>query len=270
MPETNLPRALLRLYRIIDASEKGFFTAAACTPDDAQKILYCFFAQQRLVFKTDILTELRQSGLAHRPAPSLPGAVHRGRVAIFAGMAIDAAGKRASVLREVMVGERVAERTYQQTLDLDLPPETHALIARQFETVRKTPERIAALAAIPDPPNNPVTLLTRLGVTPEELERIPLNRLTTYPGPGATLLEVILSGIVGGALWGGLMGIFAGFGVVQTAGPLGLPSPALAWLMVALAFAVGGGFISAILALFIGLGITQEDRAHYLTLHQQH
>ena len=65
-----------------------------------------------------------------------------------------------------------------------------------------------------------------------------LNDQVLYQGKGATQLETILSGAFGGALWGGLTGIPAGIGVIQTTNPIGTWNAVGIWLLpVTLAFA---------------------------------
>ncbi len=104
-------RVLRHLYRIVDAGEKGYATAAANMPDPALKILLKLYAQQRYNFKQEILAELRRLGSDTHPSVSLPGTIHRGRVAIFAAMASSQPGQAAIVLKEAALGERVALRS---------------------------------------------------------------------------------------------------------------------------------------------------------------
>ena len=79
------------------------------------------------------------------------------------------------------------------------------------------------------------------------------------------MVETVLSGSVGGALWGGLTGILVGFGVVQSVGQASAEFSMMlgTWLLVAFGFLLLGAFISSVLALFIGLGIHEDDTYQY-------
>ena len=94
MSDREVQRILGGLYRIAEAGEKGFATAAANMPNPALKVFFKMAAQQRLVFKNELFEEMRRLGSAARPGTSLLGAIHRGRVAIFAGLSEGEARKR--------------------------------------------------------------------------------------------------------------------------------------------------------------------------------
>jgi uncharacterized protein (TIGR02284 family) len=269
-----LHHTLDRVYRIVDAGEKGFATAAVNMPNPALKIIFKIYAQQRMNFKTEILEEMRRLGADSRPGTSIPGAIHRGRVAIFAGMA-NPAGQERIILKEAALGEGVAVRTYQDALTKDLPTQTRQLLERQFADVRRVREQIhclrddvqrraaARLSGSEQDTRQAIQSLISGGLRAEEIETLDLHDQVLYQGQGATLLETVFSGAFGGALWGGVMGVLAGFGVVQTTNPVGVGAILLTWLLTALGFLVIGAVISGVLAMFIAASISGEDKYQY-------
>jgi uncharacterized protein (TIGR02284 family) len=274
-----LHETLERVYRIADAGEKGFATAGANMPSPALKMILKLYAQQRMNFKRQILDEMRRLGMDARPGVSVPGAIHRGRVAIFAGMAHSTAQEKI-ILKEAALGERVAVRTYQEALEIGLPVETRALLERQFGEVRRAsqlvhclrddPERRSSihLAGNDQDTQQVVRALVSQGMDPEQIETLPLGRADLYDGRGATVPEMILSGAVGGALWGGVTGALAGIGVLQTT-VLPDGAQAMTWMLTFLGFLVVGAFISAILALFIAVSISGEDNYQYPAIREK-
>jgi uncharacterized protein (TIGR02284 family) len=274
MTDQKVLRTLRNLYRIADAGEKGFATAAANMDVPALVIFFKLHAQQRLSFKNEILAELRRLGDTSRPGISIPGAIHRGRVAIFAGMS-DGAGQEQVILKEAAIGERVAERTYQKALARDLPEETRRMVERQYAEVSKASAKVRCLrddvqrrdairlAGSEQDTRQAVQLLISGGFNPNEIETMRIDDQSLYDGGGATQAETILSGIVGGALWGGLMGVLAGFGVVATTAPVGLNMVILTWVLTVLGFVLVGAFISGVLAFFISAGTSTKDNYQY-------
>jgi uncharacterized protein (TIGR02284 family) len=251
MADQKVVRTLQQLYQIVDAGERGFATAAANMPDPGLKILLKLYAQQRLTFKNEIYSELNRLGANVRPETSFPGAVHRGRVAIFAGLS-DRAGQERTIINESALGERVAVRTYQKTLERDLPQETRDLVERQYTEVKKTSDLIHCLrddekrravvhlAESEQDTRRAVQALVRAGFGPDEIETTKLEEQHFYEGRGATLTETVLSGAVGGALWGGVTGILAGLGVVQTTDLAVAGTIFLTWLLTSLGFLLVG------------------------------
>jgi uncharacterized protein (TIGR02284 family) len=269
-----LHHTLEKVYRIAEAGEKGFATAAVNMPNPALKIICKLYAQQRMNFKTQLLEEMRRLGATSRPGASIPGAIHRGRVAIFAGMA-SGAGQERIILKEAALGERVAVRTYQEALTKELPTQTRQLLERQFADVRQVSEQIHCLrddaqqraamqlSGSEQDTRQAIQTLIRGGLRAEEIETLDLHDQVLYQGQGATLIETILSGAFGGALWGGLVGLLVGFGVVQTTSPVGLAAILLTWLLAVLGFLLVGALISGVLAMFIAVSISGEDHYQY-------
>ena len=116
--------ALVYLYKIVEAGERGYAVVASNVSNRALKILYKSYAQQRLQFKEEIFAEIQRLGGHTRPRSKFLGIVHRGRIDIFAALTIGNENVEKVVLKEVLLGEMVAVKAYEKTLKKDLPPET--------------------------------------------------------------------------------------------------------------------------------------------------
>jgi uncharacterized protein (TIGR02284 family) len=263
--------ALRRLYRIVEAGEKGFATAAANMPDPGLKVLLMRYAHQRTLFKLEILEDLRAINARHAPRKSISGMIHRGRVAIFAAMAGDRAAQERVILGEAALGERFATRAYKQALAADLPETVRRRVVRQFEAVRVVSAQVHLLR---DPKNRhffarlfgdemeagaAVRMLHEAGLPADAVEQVQVSPDWLQHSQGATMAETVLSGGFGGVLWGSLTGLLVGFGVVQTTTPEGAWAVLLTWLLSVLGFALVGSLIGSALTLFIGAGISQDD-----------
>jgi uncharacterized protein (TIGR02284 family) len=272
-------QTLKGLYQIAEAGEKGFATAAANMPSPALKVLFKIYAQQRLSFKNEIMGELRRFGTDTQPWMNLPGAVHRGRVGVYAGMS-DSGSQERIILNEVVKGEKVAMRTYQKALALDLPAQTREIVERQHAEVNKAYEQILCLrndpacraalqlAASEQEVPKAVQTLVHSGFALDEVETVDLTDHVLYQGSGATRAETMLAGITGGALWGSVMGFLAGFGVLQTTSPAGTEAAILTWFLTTIAFMLMGVLISSMLAFFISISIIGGDRDQYSLIRQ--
>ena len=264
------------LYRIVEAGERGYAVAAANVSNRALKILFRSFAGQRAKFKDEIIAEIQRLGGRVPVGSSFLGIVHRGRIDIFAALTIGAENVEKVVLKEVMTGERVAIRAYEKTLKLDLSLETQEIVARQFEEVRKVVEQVRLLRG-----QNRKRMLIRLydseadarqalqslkqaGISEKAIEMENVNHLRDielYKGRGTTILETIVSGAVGGAIWGTFAGGLAAIGILQISNIEGVaPSTLLLFAgLCALGLTAGGSFIGGMIGLFIGWGIASED-----------
>lgn len=270
--------ALSHLYRILEAGERGFATAAANANTRELKILFKSYALQRAKFKSEVEDALRQLGRDSMPRPSLLGAIHRGRVAIFAGMTIEEEGRRRVILKEAAFGERYAVQAYQRTLGAELPPETRALIERQFEDVRKVVEQIhlmqgkdgkALVIKLFDSEKEAEKAeqsLVEAGFAKEDIEKVALNNsFELYDGQGTTIPETILSGAFGGVIWATLIGILAGLGAVQSSFQevLGITSAVGVFFLVLFATIILGAIGGGIIGLAIGSALHEEDTHIY-------
>jgi uncharacterized protein (TIGR02284 family) len=271
-------RALNSVYRIVEAGEKGFATAATNIHRPGIKVMLKSYAQQRALFKEQIEQELARLDSGSVPGSSILGIIHRGRVAIFAAMTIEDDARQRVILKEAALGERYARDTYERVLKHDLPPETRALLEQQYVAVRAVDEHIDLMRGA-----NGKRQLVRLfsseanaqsatqavkdaGVPAEAVEKIPVSRnLQLYRGVGFTTLETGLSGAFGGALWGGLAGLIIGLGVAVTPvqEQIGAGSILATWALLTFIILLIGAVIGVVLGLVIGVGIHQDDQLLY-------
>ncbi len=278
MTNQEVQKELNRLYAITEAGEKGFATAAANVHNRGAKILMKSFAQQRATFKNQILAEIQRLDKNNKPGSSIPGMVHRGRVAIYAAMTIQVEDREMTILKEAVVGERAAVRAYARALDKDLSPEIHQLVQHQFEEVKKVSEQVnlmrgkegkrqaVRLFESEKDADQAVNALGQGGFSKESIEKVAFNKSTDlYAGKGVTLLDTILSGAVGGVVWGILIGILASLGIVQTAIPqlVGITSIPLVWALVFPGTVLLAALMGAFLGYLIGMGIAEDDNYHY-------
>ena len=280
MDNQRVVKELGYLYRIVEAGERGYIVAASNVSNRALKILFQTFSQQRANFKDELGAEIgRLGGHVHRNRIlDFLGIVHRGRIDIFAALTIGAENIEKTILKEVMIGERVALAAYENTLKKDLPPESRDLVARQFAAVRKVVDQVRLLRG-----QNGKRMVVRLydskadadKVSPSlkeaaiqedmiQEENFDSEGLNLYHGRDSTILETIISGAAGGIVWGTVAGILAVIGIYQMAGfsldnVTLAPLPVLA-LMSALGLIAGGAFIGSMIGFFIGWGIASEDR----------
>jgi len=278
MTDQQVLQALSRLYRIVEAGEKGFATAAISVGNRCLKIYFKSFAQQRAKFKSEILGEIRKLGGKTQPRSSIRAAIHRGRIAILAAMTIGEEVQERVVLKEVVIGEKYAIRTYQRTLEKEIPPETRKIIEAQYEEVQKVNEMVNLMRGkdgkrlvirLFDSENEVEAAIQSLrvaGFAQETIDRSSLSEaVELYDGRGTTVLETVASGAFGGSLWGSLSGIVVGFAVVQL---LGLENVELSqmistWGLIAVSGLLLGALGGAILGLIIGVGISEEDSYLY-------
>ena len=275
--------SLSRIYRIVEAGEKGFATAAVNMPSPGLKILLKHFAQQRANFKDEIVAELQSLDQAGKPWSSIPGMIHRGRIGIFAAL-VEKEEREKIILDEIVVGEKIAMRAYQKTLQSPLPEQTRKMLACQMEQIAAVREQIDLLRGqagkhlvvnLYNSENEAGTAIRSMqdaGLPIEILQKLDLHEENLYPGKGATVFETILSGAFGGALWGGAAGILVGFGVTQTVSPapVGLGEILGMWLPAALATLLVGAFLSSVLAFFIGISISEEDVFQFNEILKKH
>ena len=290
MDNQRIVKTLGSLYRIVEAGERGYAVAASNVENRALKILFQTFVKQRADFKAELATEIQRLGGHAHGRSSFLGIVHRGRIDIFAALTIGAENVEKVVLKEVMIGERVALATYKRTLKLELHPDTRDLVQRQFEEVSKVVDQIRLMRG-----RNEKRMLVRLYDTKSEADKAlrtlkdagihhgeikieylsPEETQNLSIGRSSTILETVVSGAVGGAIWGTVAGLLAALGIFQmSVFGLDTMTPSSLLLVVAtsmLGLMAGGAFVGGMIGLFIGWGIESEDQyAHNYTLNSGH
>ena len=270
--------ALVYLYKIVEAGERGYAVVASNVSNRALKILYKSYAQQRLQFKEEIIAEIKRLGGHTRPGSNFLGIVHRGRIDIFAALTIGAENVEKVVLKEVLLGETIAIKAYERTLKKDLPPETREILERQFEEVRNVVEQVRLMKG-----QNGKQLVLRLydsktdadealqslkkeGFSEKAIEMESWSHgiySELYKGRGTTILETMISGAVGGAIWGAVAGALAAIGIIQIAAINSEKAAPVVLLLAILGLMAAGAFIGGMMGLFIGWGIASEDSSVY-------
>src|SRR5215204_6332433 len=210
-----------QLYKIVEAGERGYVGAAANVKNRAIKMLFKSYAQKRAEFKEELFAEIKRRGATERPSGSILATIHRGRVRIFAAMTIGEENIERVVLKEVLFGERIARRTYERILQRDLPEETRAMVQRQFDQVQRAMEQVQNMYG-----KNGKRLVMRMYDTkadadeaihrlmlseypPESIKKESVAPLEIYTGEKPKVIETVLSGAVGGMIWGGVSGLLS-------------------------------------------------------------
>ena len=274
-------RTLGQLYKIVEAGERGYVNAAANVKNRAIKMLFKAYAQKRAGFKEEIFLEMQLRGAIDRPSSSILGAIHRGRVTIFAAMTIGEENIERVVLKEVLFGERVAKLTYERTLRQNLPDETRSMVQRQYDEILRLLEQVQNMYG-----RNGKRLVVRMYDTkeaadeairrlmaseypPESVKKQSVMPLQIYRGDGPKVVETILSGAVGGALWGGISGLLSAGTILQlsrdgqTVLAPNLFSPSQLAIVAMLGLIAAGMFVGGSIGFFLGLGVKDEDTYFY-------
>ena len=272
----NIPyvrKVLADLYKIVEAGEKGYAVVASNVSNRALKVLFNSHVQQRANFKEEILAEIHRLGGDAEPGSSVLGMIHRGRIDIFATLTIGAENVEKVLLKEVMLGEGVAIRAYENALRKELPPETRSMLERQFEELRKVVDQIRMLRGqngkrlvlrlfdSKSDAEQALQSLKRAGIAENTIKLEDFNSpaLDAYKDRGTTIFETVLSGAVGGAVWGTVAGLLAALGIMQIAA-LNQEAVSLTILIVAvLGLIAAGSFIGGMIGLFIGWGVSSQD-----------
>ncbi|HET9909344.1 MAG TPA: PA2169 family four-helix-bundle protein [Anaerolineales bacterium] len=265
---------LISLYKIVEASEKGYAVVTSNVKNRALKVLFQSYSQQRLQFKDEIFEEIsRLGGDEKSPADNILGMMHRGRIDIFATLTIGDENVERVLLKEVWLGERVALKSYEKTLKEELPPATRSLIESQLQTVRKNVEQIRLLRGQDgkrlvlrlydsrQDAEQALQSLKQAGVSEKNIKIQDFDppALEPYKGRGTTLIETVLSGGVGGAVWGVVAGILGAISVMQIAARTqDALSPNMV-MIVALGLTAAGIFIGSMVGLFISWGVASQD-----------
>ncbi|MDQ3004627.1 MAG: PA2169 family four-helix-bundle protein [Chloroflexota bacterium] len=266
-------KVLADLYKIVEAGEKGYAAVASNVSNRALKVLFKSHVQQRVNFKEEILAEIRRLGGDAEPGSSVLGMIHRGRIDIFATLTIGAENVEKVLLKEVMLGEGVAIRAYENTLKKELPPETRSMLERQFEDLRKVVDQVRLLRGqngkrlvlrlfdSRSDAEQALQSLKRAGIAENTIKLEDFNSpaLDAYKDRGTTISETVLSGAVGGAMWGTVAGLLAAVGIMRIAA-LNQEGVSLTILIVAfLGLIAAGSFIGGMIGLFIGWSVSSQD-----------
>jgi uncharacterized protein (TIGR02284 family) len=270
-------KSLNYLYRILEAGERGYSVSASNVNNQGLKILLKSYAQQRARFKSEIQSEIQRLGGKVNTRSSVRGVLHRGRIDIFAALTIGNKEREGVVLKEILIGEKVALQTYKSILKRDFPNETCMLLEKQYDEVSKVIEQIQLIRGVQGKQLSvqlfdedidveaAIAELRNANVRLETIQKIVIeDSIELYTGKGTTVFETSLSGSVGGGLWGGLIGFIAGFSAQQSTALISGPGLAMNfWALIATAGLLAGGLIGFVLGYFIGIGISEDDSYLY-------
>lgn len=270
---------LNRLIALNIASEKGFNVAAENVKNRGLQVMFKTYAQERAQFARTLRAIVEASDVEPVQGSGMLAAAHRGWINIKAAMTIGQSATENVVLAEVVRGERVAVRRYEDALQQPQGAEVRETVARQHERVREVSERAQELQGI-DGRRLVVRLfdsegdaeiaeeeLAAAGFDPSQMERVPLSQvLSLYEGQHIidSTAESGLAGALAGAVLGVVLGIVAGVsGLVAPGGPLFAMNALELFALTLLLGAVAGLFFGALIGAIIGLGVSQEDEYRY-------
>jgi uncharacterized protein (TIGR02284 family) len=270
---------LNRLIRLCIASEKGFNIAAENVKNRGLQVMFKAYAQERAQFADKLRKLVRERGEETAQSGGWLAAAHRGWINIKAAMTIGQPATEKVVLGEVVRGERVALRRYEDALRQPLSAAIQDVLEEQRARVAEVSERAQELQGrggtrlvvrLFDSESDATTAEAQLvsaGFDPERMERVPLSQvLNLYQGQHVmdTTAESGLAGALVGTVLGVLLGVVAGFsGMVAPGGSLFSMGVGETFLWTMLVGAIAGLFFGALIGAIIGLGVSQEDEYRY-------
>lgn len=222
-----------RLYKILDAGEKGYAMSAVIVDNRGLKLLFKSFAEQRARLKSDILAEIQKLDTNATIKSSLIGAIHRGSINILAALTFGRVNRERVILKEILISEQFALHTYTKILKdglqpgNGLDPETLEFIARQLVDVRQVVDQVAmiqgrdrkqllvSLFASDKEAEAAVLEMNNAGFFPRTIEHLDIDEVVSqFKRYNAIIFETVISGLIQGAFWGSLVGTMAGFGLL--------------------------------------------------------
>lgn len=278
MTDKQTIKTLNRLHRICKAGERGFRTTAENVRNLGLKVIFRTHAQHRGRCAAELENEIERLGGTVSQRRSIRGIIHRGRIDIVATMTIRPEKTEQVVLKEAALGEDAAVRAYQDALDKELPAETRSLIQAQYEKILAAREQVQLLQGMPgdrlvvqlfdndQEVDQAIRMLEEAGFPRDAIETTPLSHTEElYAGEGSTLDETIISGALGGAIWGSVLGVASGAGVFFVPNIMSIAADTAAgmWALIALSGVILGALIGAILGFVIKVSLSEEDAYVY-------
>jgi len=271
-------RTVNELYKMCKAGERGFKTVAKNVGNRGLKVLLKTYAHQRRQFALDLKTAIEEMGGKVTEKRSVRGVIHRGRIDIIAALVIGPQNIENVVLKEAMVGERSVLNAYKRALSRELPAQVVPLIKEQYERIQETCEQVERLSGRPGD-----RLVVRLfdtdvgaakasealqnaGFSETSIEAVTLSQTTNfYEDSVKAVDEPMISGALGGAIWGTLLGVASGVGLLwlPSLDPIGAMTIPGSWALVTLIGTVLGALFGLILGFVIGLSTHEEDKHLY-------
>ncbi|MCB8976518.1 MAG: PA2169 family four-helix-bundle protein [Ardenticatenaceae bacterium] len=274
-------KTLQQLHKLCKAGERGFNIIAKAVNNRGLKVMLKTYAQQRRQMADDLRELIETMGGTVSSRHSLRGMIHRGRIAIMTTLAIGPMETENVALKEAVLGEKTAVATYQNALKQNLAPEVKALVEQQYAQIQAVSQKVQELRGVSSDrlvvrlfnserdAETAVATLANKNFPQDAIETINLSQtnefIRRYNGEKAVTKETTISGGLGGAIWGSILGAAAGVGLLQFTGiePFGAATMAGTWGLIALSGTFSGLLIGAILGFFIGLGVSEQDAYLY-------
>ncbi len=134
------------LIETLKNGEEGFQKAAEKLADSSRSDLsaeFMTYSQQRARFSSELATIARTYGDQVAERSTLPGAVHRGWIAVKDALS---GSSPEAVLKAAATGEEHAVGEYEDAMKADISTELRAVLARQFSAISATRNRVKTLA----------------------------------------------------------------------------------------------------------------------------
>ena len=135
------------LIRTLENGKEGFDTAAQKLDDSDRPdvaIKFREFAQQRAAMSDELKAVAGAYGDDVDQRSTLPGALHRGWIAVKDALTGDSAD---AVIAAAETGEDHALEQYREALEADISPEFRPLVARQLASVQASHDYVRGLKA---------------------------------------------------------------------------------------------------------------------------
>jgi uncharacterized protein (TIGR02284 family) len=145
---TNNRKAVAALNKLISTCKdgaSGYHSAGKDVKTQILKELFGSYAQQRAQFVSELLAEVHRLDDEEARRGSVGGSVHRGWMKVKSTVARRHAH---AILAECERGERAAARHYEAALKEKLPPQTRALLEKQYIKVKEAHQRVHTLKVI--------------------------------------------------------------------------------------------------------------------------
>ncbi|MBK8987081.1 MAG: PA2169 family four-helix-bundle protein [Chloroflexi bacterium] len=267
-------KTLNNLYKLCRAGERGFKTVAKNVDNRGLKVLLKTYAQQRRQFALDLKAIIEQTGGEVNEKRNIRGIIHRGRIDIVAALIIGPQNVENMVLKEALVGEKTVLAAYKHALTKQLPDKAAALIQNQLEAIQAANEQIERLCGRPDErlvvrlfdsdqdATKASLALVEAGFSENSIEAVDFQHIVDLQaGQSKSLDETMISGAVGGAIWGSLLGTASGAGLFLIVGlqPIGATTIAGTWALITLIGMLMGALFGILLGFVIGLSSSEED-----------
>ncbi|HRK31417.1 MAG TPA: PA2169 family four-helix-bundle protein [Tepidisphaeraceae bacterium] len=122
--------------------QEGFETAGKAVDDNALQSELMSFSAQRRDFATDLQNLVASLGESPKESGSVSAALHRGWINLKTAVS---SKDRYAVLAECERGEDSAVETYRKALESNLPGEYATTIRTQYDSVKRTHDRVKAM-----------------------------------------------------------------------------------------------------------------------------